>query len=88
MSTEIDALFHELLEEEGRISDDEMYKHMRIYVECIHDIALRLENLQKDREWGGNAGNGKTHEALTQLHTELLDLVTTGHQILDKWMAG
>ena len=88
MNTEIDTLFHDILEQEGRISDDDMYKHFRIYIECIHDIALRLENLQKETGQKDGADSDGLSEALTVLQSELLDLVATGHSILDKWIAG
>jgi hypothetical protein len=81
MSAIIHELFHEVLDQDGKISDEDLCRHMRIFVECVHDIALNLENINLP----DGAVYKETHDALNPLCSKLFELVETGHKLLDKW---
>ena len=85
MSAIIHELFHEVLDQDGKISDEDLYRHMRIFVECVHDIALNLENIPENINPPDGAVYKETYDALNPLCSKLFELVETGHKLLDKW---
>ena len=85
MSAVIHELFHEVLEQDCMITDEDIYRHMRIFVECVHDIALKLEKTPENISPPDGAVYKEIYDALSPLCSNLSELVETGHKLLDKW---
>jgi hypothetical protein len=85
MNEIIYALFHEVQEQEGKISDEDLHKHMRIFVECVHDITLNIAKLPEKVGHSDDARVKEIDDALSPLCNDLSDLVEIGHNLLDKW---
>ncbi len=85
MSAVIHELFHEVLEQDGMISDEDLHRHMRIFVECVHDITLNLEKIPENISHPDGAVYKEIYDALSPLCSSLSELVETGHKLLDKW---
>lgn len=88
MNEIIYALFHEVQEQKGKISDDDLHKHMRIFVECVHDLTLKLAKLPEKVGHPDDARYKEIDDALSPLCNDFSDLVEIGHNLLDKWKEG